>query len=303
MPKISVIIPIYNVGKYLEQCLKSLVNQTFQDFEILCIIDGTTDNSLLVAKKFENLYPCIKVFAKENSGVSDTRNFGVKHANGNYIMFLDGDDFYKKNACELAYSKISQTNSDIGIFGINEKYWIFEKPCIMNKNIKRASLDPKKRDFWKFMTYSVNKIYKKEFLLSNNIEFPLGIKTAEDLIFSTLCLLNNPKCCFIDKPLYIYRKNRLNSATTNKNAVKNDLEALKNLCNLKIFKEQSIPIQTKIIEKFCSGSWHYYKQNRFDKELQNDIKILVELIDSKYPQSELTKFKMYNRIKKLTTKI
>lgn len=302
MPKISIIIPIFNVEKYLTKCLQSLVNQTFQDIEILCINDGSTDNSLKIAETFAEKYPNIKNYSKENSGVSDTRNFGIKHANSDYIMFLDGDDWYNKNACELAYLEITQTDSDIGIFGIIEKYWLLEKQCILNKNIKRAKKDPSKKDLWKFLTYSVNKIYKKDFLRKNEIEFPKGIKTAEDLTFSAWCLFNNPKCCFIDKPLYYYRKNRLNSATTNKNGVKNDLEALKNICNTKLFQEQEIKSQVKLVEKFCSGSWNYYKRNRSDKDLQKDIKNLVEYIDQNFPQEELTVFKMYNRVKALANK-
>lgn len=302
MPKISIIIPIFNVEKYITKCLQSLVKQTFQEIEILCINDGSTDNSLKIVENFAQKFPQIKVFSKENSGVSDTRNFGIKHATADYIMFLDSDDWYKKNACELAYSEITQTNSDIGIFGILENYQFFEKHCIMNKNIKRAVKDPQKRDLWKFLTYSVNKIYKKDFLLSNNIEFPKDIKTAEDLTFSAWCLFNNPKCCFIGKSLYVYRKNRLNSATTNNNGVKNDLEALKNICNTKLFQEQEIKSQVKLVEKFCSGAWNYYKRNRNDKLLLNDIKNLVEFIDQNFPQEELTVFKMYNRVKKIATK-
>ncbi len=302
MPKISIIIPIFNVEKYITKCLQSLVNQTFQEIEILCINDGSTDNSLKIVENFAQKFPQIKVFSKENSGVSDTRNFGIKHATADYIMFLDSDDWYKKNACELAYSEITQTNSDIGIFGILENYQFFEKPCIMNKNIKRAVKDPQKRDLWKFLTYSVNKIYKKDFLLSNNIEFPKDIKTAEDLTFSAWCLFNNPKCCFVGKSLYVYRKNRLNSATTNNNGVKNDLEALKNICNTKLFQEQEIKSQVKLVEKFCSGAWNYYKRNRNDKLLLNDIKNLVEFINQNFPQEELTVFKMYNRVKKIATK-
>ena len=81
-----------------------------------------------------------------------------------------------------------------------------------------------------------------------------------------------------------------------------DLEALKNICNTKLFQEQEIKSQVKLVEKFCSGAWNYYKRNRNDKLLLNDIKNLVEFIDQNFPQEELTVFKMYNRVKKIATK-
>lgn len=300
MPKISVMIPVYNVEKYLKKCLESLVRQTFGDIEIICVNDGSTDNSSAVMQSFAVQFQQIKIFSQENSGVSSARNYGIEKAKSEYIMFLDGDDLYRPNACEKTFEAVKNGDFDIGIFGITEKYGIFEKPCIMNKNIRRAVKNPQDIDLWKFQTYSVNKIYKKSFLTKNNINFPDGIKTSEDLIFSLCCLFNNPKCCFIDKSLYVYRKNRKNSATTNGGGVKNDLEALKYFYETEIFQKQSLEIQLKVIEKFCSGSYHYYKKHRFNKNIKADIKALLDFISSRYVENDLTQFKMYNRIKKIS---
>lgn len=171
----------------------------------------------------------------------------------------------------------------------------------MNKNIKRAYKQITNIDLWKFQTYSVNKIYKKSFLLKNNIRFPHGIKTAEDLIFSLNCLFNNPKYCFINKPLYVYRKFRQNSATNNVSGVQHDLEALKFFTDTEIFQKQSTDSQLKVIEKFCSGAWNYYKRNKNSISLRQDIKKLLEFIEEKYSKNDLKQFKKYNQLVELFT--
>jgi len=303
MPKISVIVPVYNVEKYLPKCIKSLVEQTFQDIEIVCINDGSTDNSLSVLNNFACSESRIKIITQENSGVSVARNRGISEADGDYIMFLDGDDYYAKNACEIANEKITKTGADIGVFGITELYGFLPIPCIVNKNIKRACKNSCEINLWKFQTYSVNKIYRRSFIIDNKIEFPTGIKTAEDAIFSLTSLFQNPKYCFIDKPLYVYRKNRKNSVTTGINGVKNDLNALKMFYQTEIFHRQPEEVQLKVVEKFCSGSWNYHKRNPKNKEILVDIKMLLDFIEQRYSTEELVKFKKYNQIKQITKNI
>ncbi len=303
MAKISIIVPVYNVEKYLTKCLQSLVNQTFRDIEIICVNDGSTDNSLAVLNDFACSDSRVKVITQDNSGVSSARNRGITESTAQYLMFLDGDDYYTPHACELAYEKIEATGADVGVFGITELYGFIMLSCIVNKNIKKVCKKAVEPDLWKFQTYSVNKIYKKSFLFEQNLKFPVGVKTAEDLIFSLSCLFKNPKYCFIDKPLYVYRKNRKNSVTTGDSGVKNDLDALKLFYQSEVFQQQAEEIQLKVIEKFCSGSWNYYKRNRRNKELLVDIKRLIEFIEQRYEVEKLVQFKKYNQIKAITRDI
>lgn len=303
MPKISVIVPVYNVEKYLSKCLHSLVEQTFKDVEIICINDGSTDNSVSILNNFACSDLRIKVITQENSGVSAARNLGISNSCGEYIMFLDGDDYYLKNTCKTAYEQILKNGADIGVFGITEQYGLISIPCRVNKNIKKVCQKSCEVDLWKFQTYSVNKIYKKNFILEHNIKFPTGIKTSEDAIFSLTCLFKNPKYCFIDKSLYIYRKNRKNSVTSGTSGVKNDLNALKMFYQSEIFQQQPQDVQLKVVEKFCSGSWNYYKRNRNNRELLVDIKVLLEYIEQRYDQDKLIQFKKYNQIKQITKNI
>ena len=100
MPKISVIIPVYNVEKYLGQCLDSVVNQTFKDIEIICIDDGSTDSSLDILKKYAQIDSRIIIINSENNGVSEARNKGIERAKGDYIYFIDGDDYIDQQCLE-----------------------------------------------------------------------------------------------------------------------------------------------------------------------------------------------------------
>ena len=113
MPKVSIIVPVYNVEKYLCQCLESLVHQTLTDIEIICVNDGSTDNSLGILNKYAQLDSRIKVFSQKNQGVSSARNLGLEKVNGEYITFVDSDDWIELNACEILYNTAQERNTDI----------------------------------------------------------------------------------------------------------------------------------------------------------------------------------------------
>ncbi len=117
MAKVSVIIPVYNTEKYLKECLDSVINQTFNDIEIICINDGSTDGSLNILTEYATIDSRIIVITQENKGVSEARNNGMEKAGGEYIMFLDSDDYLYKQACEIAYNSATSNNADVGIFG------------------------------------------------------------------------------------------------------------------------------------------------------------------------------------------
>ena len=111
--KISVIVPIYNVAPFLEKCLSSLCNQSLEGIEILCVNDGSPDTSDMIIEDFRHRYPeKIKVLAKENGGLSDARNFGLAHAAGKYVAFLDGDDYMDPHLLEALYKKGEETSAD-----------------------------------------------------------------------------------------------------------------------------------------------------------------------------------------------
>lgn len=116
MPKFSIIIPVYNVEKYIDSCLKSVMNQTFKDYEVIVVNDGTKDNSMDIVKKYD-----VKVIEQKNQGLSAARNTGVKHAKGDYLIFLDSDDSWNKDLLK-ELSKSIKNNPDVVRFQIQETY-------------------------------------------------------------------------------------------------------------------------------------------------------------------------------------
>ena len=169
--KVSIIIPIYNHEKYLRECLDSVINQTMNDIEIICVNDGSTDGSFAILKEYANNDNRLKIVDKKNTGLGPSRNVGLDYISGEYVMFLDSDDMLRNNACEVAYGKIKESNSDILSFGWhvftdtdNSVYKKISKDYkLVGKNISFMNNDWEnalKTDH----PYLWNKIYKTDFI-------------------------------------------------------------------------------------------------------------------------------------------
>lgn len=207
MNKISVIIPIYNVEKYLNDCLNSVIKQSYKNLEILLIDDHGKDNSINIAKNFEKQDNRIKILSYgENKGVSFARNYGLQNATGEYVLFVDSDDFVEEQYIEELINNIK--NNDI----IQNNNWIEYYSNNKIIEISNKNLTP---NIW-------NKLYKKDFLLQNNIFFPDNIKMGEDLCFNYHCLALTNKIFYLDnKSKYFYRQN--NNSTTKRLKNNNDI--------------------------------------------------------------------------------
>ena len=114
--KISIVLPVYNVANYLRKCLDSLVNQTFKDFEVICVNDGSTDMSLSILEGYSLTDSRFKIITQENRGLSGARNTGIKHVRGEYVLFVDSDDWLEDNALEELYNHVKGFNSEITMF-------------------------------------------------------------------------------------------------------------------------------------------------------------------------------------------
>ena len=209
-PKVSIIIPIYNHEKYLRECLDSVVNQTMNDIEIICVNDGSTDGSLDILKEYANNDNRIKIIDKGNTGLGPSRNVGLDYISGEYVMFLDSDDMLRNNACEIAYEKIKESNSDILSFGwhvftdtdnpvykkISKDYKLVDKNIsFMNKDWEKAL----ETDH----PYSWNKIYKTIFI--KDYRFLKTKFFAEEIDMSYKLFKNCSKITLIDDVLYEHR--------------------------------------------------------------------------------------------------
>lgn len=214
MYKISVIMPIYNVEEFIEESIQSILNQTMdiKDIEILLIDDCSTDNSGKIAKRYAQNYENIKYYClKENSGMAGKpRNVGIKMAQGNYVMFLDPDDLYITNACELMYNTIESQNVNFVTSNLRD---IDQEGKDLNRihidveqyNSQEINIDNIGQALKLLKHYCPSKIIKREFLINNNIRFLEGIP-AEDAYFTSKMFLISKKSYYLNVPIVCYRR-------------------------------------------------------------------------------------------------
>lgn len=208
MKKISVIVPVYNVEKYLSQCLDSIIHQTYKNLEIILVDDGSTDSSGLICDNYSQKDKRIKIIHKCQGGLSDARNAGLKIATGEYISFIDSDDFIDKNMYSILINNTQKYNSDIVWFNYYSKKHFINSSIIKNNDLYDLSSSDKIK-FAKNLFYQYKmdahvwaKLYKRS--IFNNIKFPYG-KLFED-IFVLLPILSNAKIIStIPDCLYFYR--------------------------------------------------------------------------------------------------
>lgn len=299
--KVSIIVPVYNVEEYLPECLESLVNQTLADIEIICVDDGSTDNSLDVLNQYSQKDIRIKVISQKNAGVSIARNTGIENASGEYIMFVDSDDSLIPEACEIAYNAMQKDYSDVGIFGHSELINGTLLEARETKILKKFIDTPEDIDLYNFNFLCWDKIYKTSFLKNSNLKFIENLKTAEDTIFASSVFFYNPKCTFIDNCLYIYRVSRSGSSTTcNIKGIESNLQSFKTFYKTELFQQQSIDIQLKVVELFLTGCRAYYRKFKTLKEqliITRDIDATLQFLETIYTKKDLRTLKLYCQLK------
>ena len=197
MIKVSVIVPVYNVEDYLEKCLNSLVNQTLKEIEIIVVNDGSPDNSQKIIDRYAKKYKNIKSYTKENGGLSDARNFGIKKAKGEYITFIDSDDYIELTMLEKMYNHAISKKVDIVVCDTINVYedkiqYLKSNYKYSNNTIKNYLIAP---------PMACIRIYRKE--IFNNIEFKKGIY-YEDLELTPKLVNQTLKIDFLEEGLYYY---------------------------------------------------------------------------------------------------
>lgn len=206
--KISIIIPVYNVAKYLSKCLESLSNQTLKDIEILCVDDHSTDNSLEILNDFASKDSRIKIINLENNqGQGFARNKALEEAKGEFIGFVDSDDYVDLNYFEELYNSAKQASVDIAVASILKHKKHYRKYNVYYaKKLKATTIQDKIKlcgDTKQFFFYAWNKIYKTEFLRKNNIKFAQG-QIYEDVIFAIKALFYSDSVISVPNTNYNY---------------------------------------------------------------------------------------------------
>ncbi len=215
MPKVSIVVAIYNVEKYVSKCIESILKQTFTDFELLLVNDGSKDGSLAILEKYATTDSRIKIINKANGGLSDARNVGMKHAQGKYIYFVDGDDFIEDTLLEKCVNQLEKTDSDMVMFDIYQYYLETGKKEVISNPFsedKIYSIEDTPSLLTSIKNCAWNKMYKLSLFKDNDIEYPWGYY-YEDLGTTYRLLARCKKVSFIREPLYDYLQDRPGNIT------------------------------------------------------------------------------------------
>ncbi len=235
MSSVSIIVPIYNVEKYLRKCIDSLINQTMKDVEIILVNDGSPDNSRSICEEYAEADNRIKVINKKNGGLSSARNAGLKEAKSDYILFVDSDDWINIHMVEILFEEMKKNNAEIvqcRYENVIDEY--IDEGIHGNITSKTISNIDALRNLYKNDSYletvvTWNKLYKKS--LFDGIQFPEG-KLNEDEFTTHKLLYKSKKVVLVDKKLYYYRKTP-DSITNSKVTIRrlDKLEAVKERMN------------------------------------------------------------------------
>lgn len=303
----SIIIPVYNNEKYIKFCLDKIINQTFQNFEVLCINDGSTDNTSEILKKYSEIDSRIKIINIPHSGVSKARNIGLEIAAADYVSFIDSDDVISINLYEKVSNIINNSSPEIIIF--NGLFYDQKRRKLKNKKFIDASKIINYVDEYTTHTYKdfdnlffsqdsiAIKIFKKSFLKENNIQFDENT-CFEDVIFNFFTLLSAKSINVLDEYLYLYRQNINTSITAgifNKKS-QNIFQIFETIEKIEkfIIKYHS-DFTYNFLEYMISTLIYYYKftpykiKSKFYYKMQNKLKLLsinpnfnLEKIDKHY---------------------
>ncbi len=221
MDKISIIVPVYNVEKFIGECIESILNQDHKDFELILVDDGSKDGSLAICQEYGKKDTRIKVFNKENGGVSSARNFGIEKASGKYLTFIDSDDFVSSNYCSLL---LSRSKDEIGmvVLGLQKVYENGSVNTISHRipagEYSYDEMIDKIIDDGTLSGFTIHSscaiLFKRNIIINNQLRFKQDIKYNEDGLFNAEYFLRAKQNVFIDyqETVYSYRTN-LESAT------------------------------------------------------------------------------------------
>lgn len=242
MPKVSLIIPVYNVENYIERCLNSVVNQTLKDMEIIIVNDGSKDSSKEKIEKYLKKYPWIKYLEKENGGLSDARNYGMQYVTGEYVAFLDSDDYVESTVYEEMYDIAKREDADMV-----ECNFIWEYPNKKRNDIGEI-YKSKKEMIQKARVVAWNKLIKREIIERTKVKFPVGLR-YEDVEFFYKLVPYLDKVSFVKK-CFIHYIQRGDSIANTQN------------------------IRTKEIFQVLDNVITYYKENGFYNEYREELEYI-----------------------------
>lgn len=327
--KITVVVPVYNVEKYLSKCLESILAQNFDNYEVVIVNDGSTDNSLEIAQKYEKQYPAIiRVISQKNKGLGGARNTGIRNAKGEYILFVDSDDTIKQGMLSNLYYNIKKEDGDIIFFGmeyIDENGKVIDTRLQFDDDYSSFTLEEQPFIFSKD-SYICDKMYKLSLFIENNIFFPENA-WYEDLWTEPKLILHTKKMVFTKKIFYEYLQREgsiMHNSNVGKNidmifAVKDIIEYYKQegvfekyykqlefltifhvmtLCTLRVASENPNHELLKRFYDFSKEQFPKFKSSKTIKELSKKYRIVFKISCMKQYWILWGMSKVYSMIKK-----
>ena len=306
--KFSIIVPAYNVADYIGDCLDSILNQTYKNFEVLVVNDGSTDNTHNICEYYKNKDSRILVFNKTNGGLSDARNYGMKRATGEYIVFIDSDDYIHTNSLE-EFSKKLYGNPDVLITRLVQTYEIDKKIEEMDKHMKiELCENPSKKRVidWVFCktdnTWPAPKyIVSTSLIKKANISFRVGFLHEDlDWTVNLFYYANNFAVCYL--PWYFHRISRTNSITTSSN-YKRVIDVIcmaSEIINDNKYNSLDISIKNKIYKRVIISVFSILNQYKLvDDYGKKEIILCIKKHKNLFNKVYLIKYKVFVYFMKL----
>lgn len=317
MPKVSIIIPVYNVEEYLPKCLDSVINQTLKDIEIICINDGSLDNSLDILQAYAKMDNRIIVLDKENEGQGVARNLGIQKATGEYIGFVDPDDWVDETMFEEMYTQAKTLSSEIVVCDFWKKqdwngkawknnYWWFAKGHEYKEMAVPTGVNLDKELVYKSLLvspcYSINKIFNTNFLKTNQIEFSKD-RCFEDCKFIIKSIILAKNISYLNEYFYVYRLRK--SSTLHKLSDFN--------INIRVYSDIYETLKTYNLEEKLAANFNFFcvmnviwtlPKLSIKKQKEFIAKLKGKIPDHEYKYIKKTIFKeIYGKYLKILNKI
>lgn len=278
--EVSIIVPVYNKEKYLEKCLESLIHQSFKNIEVICVDDGSSDNSFNILQKYSKKDSRIKIIRQDNHGPGHARNQGLKKAMGKYVAFIDADDWVELDTIEILYHNAIQNNSDLVLFNAIE-YLPNDKTRrrIYYKNDINGTFNFHQRKGIVMNSYLIvcTKLHNLDFIMDNEITFS-DSGLFEDVFFHVKSMIKAEKVSYVNKILYNYRRTEINTRQSNSTKSKKSLAFMDVLENIKtllieegIYKELEVNYHNFKLKELKNLYNNSDEKEKFGKVLKNDF--------------------------------
>jgi glycosyltransferase involved in cell wall biosynthesis len=301
MPKISIILPCYNVEKYLSRSIESVLNQSYDDFELLVVIDGSPDNSKSIAEKYAKQDNRINVFEKQNGGLSDARNYGLERAKGEFIYFMDSDDWIESNLLEDNLKIIEGENLDLVIFGYIQDDEDLNGNVILSIDVLPKLFKLKKDEpninidehHLGLLGYAWNKIYRKSFLNQYQFKFEKGISLVEDILFNSKVYKSTNELRFNEKGYYHYLNRPITTLIKTFHTNSFELKKSKTASLEAFFEEWKINDKNQLLAFSIIHGIRYCIHNLFSFKNQLSFNEKIEVIKSMLEDTLTKKYIKY----------